>query len=146
MTAITGLGDVTKSIFLKSESHKLSQEFVVAAANTVKKGQPVKLNTAGDLIPAAANDLNHVIIGVSIHDAAAGEVATVRMKASAIVWARATAALNAGPVAYDGVNGTETDFMNYDDDIVVDATGNTTVGWALDDAGAANDVIRVALM
>lgn len=140
------LGAQTRSIFLKEvQSHKLHQEFIVADANTVKVGQPVKLNAAGEIVPAATGEFFRNIIGFSVHNAAAGETATVGMKAFGLVWARANAdAQVAGPVAYKGLSAVsgETDFGKYGAIDSIDF--DDLAGWALD-GGDEDDVIRVAI-
>jgi len=141
------LGTETKSVFLKQiQAHKLHQEFIVAPAQTVRVGQPVKLNATGEITAVAANDNASVIIGISVHNAAAGETATIGMKAVAIVWARSAAAITtARPVKFSGVNGVEAAYGNYSN-VAEDGSENILlVGWALDPASAINQTIRVAI-
>lgn len=137
------LGDITKSVFLKEvESHKLHQEFEVNMGATIKRGQPVKLSGAGEKIEAAASgEANINIIGYAIMDGAAGELVTVGMRGFAIIWAEATAIGVAGPVKYTGFNGTS--LLHKFDTGTVTAANHT--GWALDDAAAIGDSIRVVL-
>lgn len=143
MTAITQFGDKTKTIFLKgAEAHKLHHEFVVATGQTIKKGNLVTLNTDGEVVLAADGAKSHLVIGHSVHNGAAGEFVTVAMKAYAIVFASPNGALNAGPVAYNGTNDEDTDYNSFQAP-VVDA--DDIVGWALDKAEAADEIIRVAL-
>lgn len=140
----TQFGDKTHTIFLKGiENHKLHQEFTVATGQTVKKGQPVVLNANGTVQAAAANADAYTIIGYSIHNGAAGELITVGMKAFTIIWASNAAPLNAGPVAYNDMN------PDVEDGLFNDFTNSTTagkvVGWCLDQATTADDMVRVAL-
>lgn len=143
---ITQLGSNSKTIFLKGpESHKLHHQFEVATGQSVKKGQPVILNTDGTVQVAAANQVAKNVIGVTIHDGGAGDLVTVAMKAYTIVWGTSAAALNAGPVKYVGVNGTDGDYMNYAAaDAAADAYSDV-VGWALDQSAAADELVRIAL-
>lgn len=139
----SSLGSVSTTLFLKSESHKLHQEFEVATGQTVYKGQPVILTTTGTVQAAADAGANapHVVIGICIHDGAAGDLVTVRMKAQAITWGEAgTASLNAGPVLYYAYN-TTTNMVEVDDASV---TAANVCGWALDAATADGDSVRIA--
>lgn len=148
--SLTAFGnDTKKTLFLKGpESHKLHQEFVVAAGQTVKKGQPVTLNTDGEVVPAGANAASRTIIGYSVHTGAAAEYVTVAMKAYALVWAMPNAAVNAGPVAYDGLNTTDNDYSSFKAaaGTAGASTAEEVTGWALDKATAADEPIRVALV
>lgn len=138
------LGDKTKTVFLKGiESHKLHHEFQVAAGETIKVGQPVVLNSEGEVVPAAAAAKAGTVIGYSIHEGSAGEFVTVGMKAMAIVWASPGAALDAGPVKYAGLNTTDNTYNNF---TAASADYSDLVGWALEDAEAADELIRVAII
>jgi hypothetical protein len=138
--AITALGDKSKTVFLKGvESHKIHHEFEVATGVAVKVAQPVKLNNDGLVVPAAAGD-GDAIIGYSIHDGAAGELVTVAMRAYVIVYAMTSEAVNAGPVEYGGVGTEDPEYMLY-----VNVDTGSQVGWALDKATGADELIRVAL-
>lgn len=142
----TQFGDKTQTIFLKGiENHKLHQEFEVATGQAVKKGQPVILNANGTVQAAGSNPDVYTIIGYSIHNGAAGELITVGMKAFVIVYASNSGnTLNAGPVAYNGMNpdvegGLYNDFTNT-------STAGKVIGWCLDQATTADDRVRVALL
>lgn len=144
MPPITILGEQTKTIFLKGiENHKLHQEFEVGAGQTIKKGQPVILDTDGTVKPAAATEKTNNIIGWSIHDGAAEEFITVGMRAMAIVWASPNGAVDAGPVAYNGMNITDGMYNAFkaigDDD-------DALAGWQLDKATAKDEMVRVAVI
>lgn len=143
--SLTVLGENPKTIFLKGiENHKLHHEFAVETGNSVKKGQPVKLTATGTVVPAAADEPVENIIGHSIHNGAADELITVGMKAMGIVWASPNAAVDAGPVKYAGLNSTDSDYNAY---AAVGAGAATLLyGWALDQATAADDLIRVAIV
>lgn len=138
------LGDKTKTVFLKGiESHKLHHEFQVATGQSVKVGQPVVLNATGEVSQAADNAKAGTIIGYSIHNGAAGEFVTVGMKAMAIVWASPNAALSAGPVKYEGMNDEDALYNSF---VAASADHSDLVGWALEDATAADELIRVAIV
>lgn len=135
-------GPIGKVIFLKgAEAHKLHQAFDVAVGATVKNGQPVKLTVDGEATPAEADEPAINIVGYSIHDGKAGERITIAMKAYAVIYAKANAAVAVGPVAYDGLNTTD-DIYNS----VKVGVQATLIGWALDKATAAGDIVRVAVI
>lgn len=132
-------GTDTKTIFLKSESHKLFEEFEVVAGTDIKKGQPVVLETAGTVDAAAANDTPDLVIGFAMQDADAGELVTVMLKGFAIIFCEWEAdSSNAGPVTVGAYNAT-TGYTEVDDDTV---TYINMFGWALD-PGGNGDVTRV---
>lgn len=142
--SITVLGDIAKTIFLKGpESHKLHHQFAVASGVTVLEGQPVKLNATGEVQPLGGGGLNKLCIGFAVHSGTDGELVTVVMKAFAIIFASTSKALVTGPVQYEGVNATDGDYMDYE--AAVDADHEDVVGWALDAAAGADEIIRVAL-
>lgn len=102
------LGGTTKLVFEHDpEAHKLHVEFQVASGQSVRIGDPVILNTNGTIQGAGTAAAKYTILGVSIHDAAAGELATVAVRGYCQVWAEAAAAsLNAGPVQLGAWNAT----------------------------------------
>lgn len=140
---ITQFGEETKTLFLKQETHKLAHEFEVAAANTITKGSLVSLDATGKVTLAIDGAKAVNVIGYSIHDAAAGELCTVIMKAHTIVFASPNGILDAGAVAYDGPNDEDATYQSYDAPAV---ELDDVVGWALDAAAAENEIIRVALL
>ena len=135
-------GQDTSTIFLKSESHKLFQEFEVVAGTDIKRGQPLVLETVGTVDLAADGDGPNLIIGVAMQDADAGELVTCMMRGYAIIFCEWKAASsNAGAVTYDAYNAT-TGYVEVDDDTV----GVTNMwGWALDNGGDG-DITRVVLL
>lgn len=138
-------GTETKTIVLKSESHKLFHEFEVEAAVTVKKGQPVYITGDGQVSPALVGTAANLMIGFSMHDGVAGELVTVMMKAYAIIFAECeTAALVAGPVRIGSaaVYNATTGYVLIDDFTV---TAANQIGWAIE-GGGIGDVVRVALL
>jgi hypothetical protein len=132
----------TETKILKSESHKLFQEFEVVAGTDLKIGQPVVLEIAGTVDLAADGDGPDLVIGIAVQDADAGELVTVMMRGHAIIFCEWKAASsNAGAVTYDAYNAV-TGYVEVDDDTV----GVTNMwGWALD-AGEDGDITRVALL
>jgi hypothetical protein len=128
--------------FLKVESHKLMNSFEVAASNSVKKGQPVKFNATGEVLPAAAEQALTLIIGYALFDAEAGEQATIVMRASSIVFMQASVALNPTElITYNGFDAT----TGYNRVKKENATAANQIGWALEVASNAGDIILVAL-
>jgi hypothetical protein len=142
------LGSVTKSVFEHlPEAHKLHLEFTVAAAQAVRKGDPVVLAANGNVQAAASAAPGYTVIGVSLHDGAAGEFVTIAMKGYCVVNAEAAAAsLNAGAVQLGAWNGT-TLLREYAvaagaDDQVKDTVA---IGHNLTQAVADGDAIKVCL-
>lgn len=143
---LTKFGDVTETLFLKGfEAHKLHHEFSVATgvgALAVRKAMPVKLNDAGEVVPATAAEPHNNIIGYSIHNGNPGELVTIALKAYGIVYCKPNAAVIAGPVQYAGQNTLEPEYPA----VVAAANAANLMGWALDEAEGANDMIRLALI
>jgi len=138
-------GADTKTIVLKTESHKLFHEFEVEAGQEVKKGQPVIIVADEQVQPAATSSTTQQIIGFSMHDGLAGELVTVMMKAFALLFVECeTDSLAAGPVRIGSAavyNGT-TGYVLIDDDTV----GPTNqLGWALE-GGDDGDIVRLAVL
>lgn len=156
---LTAFGQETHTIFLKGvEAHKLHHEFAVATGSTVKRGQPVVLTAEGDVKPATSGEKSAKIIGVTIHNGKEKELVTIAMKAYGVIYAMPNAALDAGPVAYDGLNTSQTDPQGPGFNTATDGTtgiyssfkaasadGSDLAGWALDQADDANDLIRIAI-
>lgn len=144
----TTFGSVTRNIFENKEMQKLHLEFEVAAGQTIAKGQLVKLNTAGEVVAAAAADEAALIIGPSIHDAVAGELITVVCKGHVVVWGEngTAGALDAGAVSVGAYN-TTTGYQEYNAPVgaTAEARAALTVGINLDQAAADGDLIRVML-
>lgn len=155
------IGDTTKTLFLVGpEAHKLHLEFEVNTGATIEKGQLVILATNGKIAPAGTAAAEHTVIGVALHSGTAGELVTVATRGYSVIFAEAKSALNAGPVeTYTGAG------TNYPQR--VNAAASTTyyvaatsggavttaftpnpvdmIGWSLDVAGDAGDVVRVLL-
>lgn len=142
------LGNVSKSTFLTTEADKTTVEFTVGTT-AVKKGMPVKLAADGTIVPWAASDLVHLLIGYAYADAAIGGLCTVWTRGYAMIYAITTGALAAGPVEYAGYDSTTviggsagaTGYNTY----VVASAANRANGWNLDQAAGANALIRVLL-
>lgn len=140
----TTAGSNTKTSFLHTEAHKTTQEFTASVA--IKRGQLVKLDDLGTVSIWAAADGRFKCIGVAYNDAAIGEFITIWTRGYAIIWALSNAAVVCGPVtvsSYDAVTvvGGVSGYPKY----AVAAADADTVGWALDDASGANELIRVLL-
>lgn len=139
------LGEVTKTLFHKTESHKLFSEFEVAATKSVKKGQPVILSGDNKVEAMGTSSTTQQVIGIAMHDGDAGDLITVMMKAYAIIFAEVeTDALAAGPVRIgttDPYNAT-TGYVLIDDASV---TGANQIGWALQ-GGDDGDIVMLALL
>ena len=143
------LGSTTKSVWVATpEAHKLSVEFVVTAAVSVRQGDAVVLVAAGTVSPAGTAAAAYTVIGYALMDAAAGEFVTVAMRAFAIVNAEAAAAsLAAGPVQLGAWNGT-TLKREFAAAAGADDAAKTvvTVGHNLTQGTLDGDAIRVALL
>lgn len=141
------LGKTTESIFLKQiQSHKLHQEFTVAVGSAVKVGMPVKLDDAGDIVPFAEDDEKVLLIGYSVHNAAAEENATIGMVAFGIIWAMSAGAVDPSlPVKVKGVSGANSSYMEYENVAAANAEDALATGWSLDAATGAGEKIRIAV-
>jgi len=118
-----------------------SQPTVTTAtvANRIFQGMPVKFDTAGNLVPAAAGDSPTVIFGnaYQTQNPEHGQIEiTVIMKAHLTVIGQASGAVVAGPVKYDGWD-TTTNRAKYSQSSVTYAN---IAGWAL---GTAADTVEV---
>jgi len=144
MANLTAFGGKSKTIFLnEAESHKLHLAFSVAAGQTVKRGQPMKMAADGTITPLVGDGTDaHKIVGYSIHNGVAGDEVTLACKGFAVVFATAETALTPGPVWYSGQDSVDADYSMYDDTAATAANMN---GIAIDAATALHDVIRVIL-
>lgn len=136
------LGNQTITIELHSENHKTGIELEAAAA--IKKGQPIKLTSVGKATPWAKADLQHTFIGHARWDAAIGDMVTIASRGYAILHGISNAAVTCGPITYEGLqaSGQYTGIAKYGS-ASVDATN--CIGWALDDAAGAGELIRVLM-
>jgi hypothetical protein len=152
MGYLSSLGKVTKNTILKSESHKLHEEFTVAAGQTIYQGQPVKLNAAGEVLVYATADGDALLLGYAMCQtpAIAGELVTIAVRGYLTIMAISGGAVNCGPVQYSSYD-TSTDIGGTTGYNVVATAAVTSgvaanqIGWALDLADGANDLIRVLL-
>lgn len=117
----------------------------IAAATINRKifmGMPVEINpTSGKVQPVTVATHDLTCIGYTIHSAVAGELATIAVRGYVAIYAEAIAAAVHGPVkfsSYDVVN----EYNKVSSDTVTTAN---QMGWALDDAAADLDLIRVIL-
>ena len=145
MPPITSLGNTTKTVFLSTENHKQTIEATAAVA--IKKGQPVKLDANGKVSLWTKANLRHTLIGYAYHDCAADELVTIWTRGYAVVYGISTAALSAGPVAYQGYDnatslGGAVGYSQYANS----ATAEENNAWALDSAAGANGLVRILLM
>lgn len=151
MAQLTAFGGKSKTIFLnEAESHKLHLAFEVAAGVTVKRGMPLKLNSAGLLVNMAGDGSDaHLRVGYSIHNGVAGDEVTLACRGYAVIFATAKTALNPGAVAYVGQDSADADYSSYNDVVggtPTAVTADTMNGLAIDVATAEHDLIRVILM
>lgn len=112
--------------------------------NTVYASQPVKLTTDGKIEPLSAGGNLLDCIGHALQGVTYGrELVTVQMRASSIIYAEATASSHTAAPVKVGTYNTQTSRCQFDDASV---THENCVGHSLDDASAAGDEIRVALL
>lgn len=141
---LTSLGNPTKSTVLAEEEFKIRVEFLTAA--DVKKGQLVKLTNAGLVTPWAKTDLQHTCIGYCDGDISSGGLVTVVTRGYALIYALSAAAANAGMATYNSYDTADADttFGAKGYNVWGVATDVTDcVGWILDQASAANQLMRV---
>src|SRR5688572_24118983 len=101
------LGDATDAnVFHKMMSHQITEEFVVKAATTINAGEPVKMDPTGTIVPFVAADEDHLRIGTSLHNGAAGDRVTVLLEGHTIVNGQADGDTVCGPVKYIGFDTT----------------------------------------
>jgi len=144
--ALTKFGEKTRSVFLKAiEAHTLHQEFEVKAGQATVKGQLLVLDPAtGHVLPAGNGAKAFTVIGIALHTRAAGELVTVAMKAKTIVWAQTGAALDAGPVKAVAAAPIDVLYRSYV--ATADVLGGDVVGYSLDVAAGADEIVRVAIL
>jgi len=143
----TTFGDKTRTIVYKKEINKLHEAFPVASGETIHEGELVKLNAAGELIPAATGNQIEVIGYCITHKkdfnapVSVVEELSVAMKGYATVLASAKEdGLVPGAVMYAGYD-TANNRPFFSQNSV---TENTIAGWALT-AGDQLDEIKVVL-
>jgi hypothetical protein len=146
----SSLGSTTSTRFhYGPEADKLVVEFEVAAAQTVNKGDLVKLATNGKVQLVASVEPMYNVIGVALHDGIAGEFVSVVMRAHTVVQAEAAAAAtNAGPVQLGAYNAAT---LNREYAVLAGADDNIKtakmVGHSITPGPAADgDIIQVALL
>jgi len=144
-------GSSSKTTFLNGpEAHKLFLEF--EATSGIYVGQPCKLHADGGKVsPCADGDAESLMVGISIHTAesAYGAHVTLATRGYAVIYCQSGAALNAGPVQYNGYD-TSTLYTKVIAlaAVVTPAEGaalprSLHMGWALDKATDAGQIIRV---
>lgn len=143
------LGNTTESIFEHTpEAHKLRIEFEVAAGQSVHKGDLVVLTAAGTVQAAAAAAPRYTIVGVSIHDGAAGDFVTIAMKAACVVLnAEGNAAVPPGPCQLGAWNaGTGNREYGPDAGASTEAKDSLCIGHNLLNCAADGGAMKVALL
>lgn len=136
---MTTIGDKTRTIFLNHESHKLHLEFVAAAA--IKKGQPVKLTSAGKVTPMLLADAGAIDeIGYATMNANTDDNVTVMVRGMAVIYSYSKGAVSPGHGKYDSfyTNAPTGEYYN----VVDNSTFSTRQGWILDTATVANTLVR----
>ena len=136
---LTAIGDSAQTRILKHESHKLHHEFTVKTGSAARIGQPMKLDANGTVVPMVLLNEEHLCIGYAMIDAAADEYVTIAVRGYTILFAETQGALVAGPVQYDDFGSQPLDLPEF----VVAATNAVTVGWCLDQAAGANELVRI---
>ena len=132
-------GKTKQALFLNEEAHKLHVAFTVATE--VKAGQPVKLNTDGEIVPLGNADGKHLLIGHAIKDGKVDEEISVIMCGHARITAAASINnLDPGPVKWASFDGT-TGMHRYTTAADID----TAQGHALQGSDAIGDIIEVVL-
>lgn len=143
MANSTYLGTPARTHWLQHEAHKLTVEAEAAVA--LKKSTPVKLTTDGKYTPWAKTDGLHTLVGYVYADCAQGDLNTAWVRGYCLIYAVSAAAMNAGPVTYEGLV-TAADDENLNFPIFDDGADATNYsGWSLDDAEGAGEIIRVLL-
>jgi hypothetical protein len=146
------LGKTSKTTILAIEDGKISLEFEVNAAVEVKTGMPVKLVADGKITPWAKADSRDLLIGHAYQDGEAGDLVTVFMRSHMVMYALSSEAIScATPVTQtDWEDTTLVDGGEYDGQSGynrVEQTGaDSPIGWALDQAVGADELIKVAVM
>lgn len=140
----TTKGDKTYNHLLKSESHKLHEEFTVKTGQAVDQFGLVVLNSDGTVQKAAADATAKTVLGYSVHPGAAEELVTVACKGYAQIFGFASGgAITAGPVKVAAA-ANATGYCGYANTAGDTSEDNLIVGWAMD-AGGQDDVVRIMM-
>jgi hypothetical protein len=113
------------------------------ALSTLLKGQLVKLDVDGTIIPLAAGDSFIKIIGVAMQYGIGGDIISVILPGAAIVMAKAgIVSLLPGPIAYAGIDAASGKMLVTSTTV----TANTNfIGWSIDAGVAVGDDVRIVL-
>ena len=114
----------------------------VATVNKkVKKGMPVEINAlSGKIQPVTVATHDLTCVGIAVHDAVEGELCTVALRGYTIIYARSASAMTFGaPVKFDSYDSVNS-YNKVEDGSVTVAN---QMGWAIDEATAADETIRV---
>jgi hypothetical protein len=147
-------GGVTKSTFLYGpESHKLHLEFNLhPTANTsvIRRGMPVKLdkvNVGGTdydvVIPAAQNEDECNIIGISIHekDSAYTGAIVVATRGYTVLYGQASGAMDIGTIVkYDDYD----DTTGYNKFAATAGVATKQIGWVLETCDTG-DIVQILI-
>jgi len=143
----TTFGEKTVNIVYKKEAQKLHEAFTVASGETIHEGELVKLNAAGELIPAATGNQLEVIGYCITHKKTFNAPVSVVEELSVAMRGYATLKASAkedgllpGAVMYAGWDATNNRPYFSQNSV----TETTVAGWALI-AGDQNDEIRVVI-
>ena len=129
-----GISTVT-ILFAGFHANALHQSLEAAA--DVVKGQPVKLNNAGQVEPLVSGDAPTLQFGIALMDALANELTTVVTRGLGIIIGKSDAAQNAG---YVKVKSFATPYTKYEASAAADMHG-----WSLDAAVGADEDIRIVV-
>lgn len=131
------LGTPATTIMLQGFSNHFTHvEFEAGAA--VYKGQPVKLNNSGEVVPLANGDDPSLNIGVAHADVDSGEMVTVCTRGLGVTNAEANAAVNPGVAKVVGFHSATSRVL------IEQATDISDFnGWVLDVASTQYDSVRV---
>lgn len=139
--SFTTFGSPSKTIVLATEEDKIAIEFAAAAA--IKEGQPVKLDATGKVAIWAKADGRSSLLGFALMDAASGALVTIETRGYALLYGISAAAQASGLATINGYD-TTTDVggtKGYNT-IGITATDTEMIGWALDVAAGAGQLIR----
>jgi hypothetical protein len=147
-------GGVTKSTFLYGpESHKLHLEFNIhptADTSVIRRGMPVKLDkvTVGGadydvVIPAAQNEDECNVIGISIHekDSAYTGAIVVATRGYTVIYGQASGDMDAGAIVkFDGYDAD----TGYNKFAATAGVATKQIGWVLETC-ETGDIVQILI-
>lgn len=139
--SLTTFGTPSKTILLASEEDKISIEFTTNAA--IAEGQFVQLNADGTVGVWVKANGRSSLLGIALSTAASGALLTVLTRGYALTYGISGAAQASGLGTSTGYDTTTVvgSLKGYNT-ITITATDSEMVGWALDVAAAAGQLIR----